>query len=109
MEVVKNKMAPPFREVEFDVLYNEGISKMGDMIDVAIENNIIQKAGSWFSMGADKIGQGRDAVKAYLKEYPDAYKTVENAVKEKLGIGVAKVDAVEGTAVATEEKAAKKK
>jgi recombination protein RecA len=86
VKVVKNKMAPPFKEVEFDVLYNEGISKMGDMIDVAIENDIIQKSGSWFSLGGEKIGQGRDSVKAYLKEYPDSYAHVENAVREKLGI-----------------------
>ena len=86
VKVVKNKMAPPFKEVEFDVLYNEGISKMGDMIDVAIENDIIQKSGSWFSLGGERIGQGRDSVKAYLKEYPDSYAQVENAVREKLGI-----------------------
>lgn len=86
VKVVKNKMAPPFKEVEFDILYNEGISKMGDLIDVAIENNIIQKSGSWFSFGSDKIGQGREAVKAYLKEYPDSFERVANAVKEKLGI-----------------------
>ena len=86
VKVVKNKMAPPFKEVEFDVLYNEGISKMGDMIDVAIENDIIQKSGSWFSLGGERIGQGRDSVKAYLKEYPDSYTQVENAVREKLGI-----------------------
>jgi recombination protein RecA len=89
VKVVKNKMAPPFKEVEFDILYNEGISRMGDLIDVAIEHNIIQKAGSWFSFGTDKIGQGRESVKAYLKEYADAYEKVARAVKEKLGIIVA--------------------
>jgi recombination protein RecA len=86
VKVVKNKMAPPFKEVEFDILYNEGISRMGDLIDVAIEHNIIQKSGSWFSFGTDKIGQGREAVKAYLKEYGDSYERVARAVKEKLGI-----------------------
>ncbi|MBS1902230.1 MAG: recombinase RecA [Bacteroidetes bacterium] len=111
VKVVKNKMAPPFREVEFDVLYNEGISKMGDMIDVAIENDIIQKSGSWFSFSGERIGQGRESVKAYLKEYPDAFKAVEQAVKVKLGIA----DAVEPAlgsaqkAATEEEKAAKKK
>src|ERR1043165_1022494 len=88
VKVVKNKMAPPFREVEFDVLYNEGISKLGDMIDVAIENDIIQKSGSWFSFGGERIGQGRESVKTYLKEYADSFKQVENAVRDKLGIGV---------------------
>lgn len=111
VKVVKNKMAPPFREVEFDVLYNEGISKMGDMIDVAIENDIIQKSGSWFSFSGERIGQGRESVKAYLKEYPDAFKAVETAVREKLGIANA-TDASfseNGKANADEEKAAKKK
>ncbi len=107
VKVVKNKMAPPFREVEFDVLYNEGISKLGDMIDVAIENDIIQKSGSWFSLLGERIGQGRDSVKAYLKEYPDAFKAVENAVREKLGI--AGTDAnFDAAKPAEEEKAAKK-
>ncbi|HET6511969.1 MAG TPA: recombinase RecA [Candidatus Kapabacteria bacterium] len=88
VKVVKNKMAPPFREVEFDVLYNEGISKLGDMIDVAIENDIVQKSGSWFSFAGERIGQGRESVKVFLKENPDAYEKVERAVREKLGITV---------------------
>ena len=88
VKVVKNKLAPPFREVEFDVLYNEGISKMGDMIDVGIENNIIQKSGSWFSFEGERIGQGRDSVKAYLKEDAKAFAKVETAVRKKLGIEI---------------------
>lgn len=110
VKVVKNKMAPPFREVEFDVLYNEGISKLGDMIDVAIENDIIQKSGSWFSYGGERIGQGRDSVKVYLKEYPDSYKSVENAVREKLGISIApEPPAATNGASATDAEKAKKK
>ncbi|HET9135022.1 MAG TPA: recombinase RecA [Candidatus Kapabacteria bacterium] len=108
VKVVKNKMAPPFREVEFDVLYNEGISKLGDMIDVAIENDIIQKSGSWFSFAGERIGQGRESVKTYLKEYADSFKSVENAVKDKLGIGVAATMNGNGAAVAEEEKGKKK-
>jgi len=88
VKVVKNKLAPPFREVEFDVLYNEGISKMGDMIDVGIENDIIQKSGSWFSFEGERIGQGRESVKAYLKENVDAFAKVEKAVRKKLGIEI---------------------
>jgi recombination protein RecA len=88
VKVVKNKLAPPFREVEFDVLYNEGISKMGDMIDVGIENNIIQKSGSWFSFEGERIGQGRDSVKVFLKENADSYAKVETAVRAKLGISL---------------------
>ncbi|MEO6940928.1 MAG: recombinase RecA [Candidatus Kapaibacterium sp.] len=88
VKVVKNKLAPPFREVEFDVLYNEGISKMGDMIDVGIEHDIIQKAGSWFSFAGERIGQGRDSVKTYLKENPEAFENVERLVRAKLGITI---------------------
>jgi recombination protein RecA len=108
VKVVKNKMAPPFREVEFDVLYNEGISKLGDMIDVAIENDIIQKSGSWFSFAGERIGQGRESVKTYLKEYADSFKQVENAVKDKLGIGAAPVASTNGVAAGEEEKGKKK-
>ncbi len=88
VKVVKNKLAPPFREVEFDVLYNEGISKMGDMIDVGIENDIIQKSGSWFSFEGERIGQGRESVKAFLKENADSFAKVEKAVRKKLGIEI---------------------
>ncbi len=88
VKVVKNKLAPPFREVEFDVLYNEGISKLGDMIDVGIEHDIIQKSGSWFSFAGERIGQGRDSVKTFLKENPDAFQKVESAVRKKLGIAL---------------------
>ncbi|HYM20688.1 MAG TPA: recombinase RecA [Candidatus Kapabacteria bacterium] len=109
VKVVKNKMAPPFREVEFDVLYNEGISKLGDMIDVAIESDIIQKSGSWFSFGGERIGQGRDSVKAYLKEYPESFKAVENAVREKLGISIVDAPTPNGKATAEDEKAVAKK
>jgi len=88
VKVVKNKLAPPFREVEFDVMYNEGISKLGDMIDVGIEHDIIQKSGSWFSFGGERIGQGRESVKVFLKENADAFQKVESAVRKKLGISL---------------------
>jgi recombination protein RecA len=111
VKVVKNKLAPPFREVEFDVLYNEGISKMGDMIDVGIENDIIQKSGSWFSFEGERIGQGRESVKAFLKENADSYAKVEKAVRKKLGIeiegiagGVAASGAVAAGGVIEEKK-----
>jgi recombination protein RecA len=115
VKVVKNKLAPPFREVEFDVLYNEGISKLGDMIDVAIENDIIQKSGSWFSFGGERIGQGRDSVKVYLKENEDAYAKVERDVRKKLGISieeeppmVSAKDIVPGGSPLVDEKSGKK-
>ncbi len=112
IKVVKNKLAPPFREVEFDVLYNEGISKLGDMIDVGIEHDIIQKAGSWFSFAGERIGQGRESVKTFLKDNPDAFAKVEWAVREKLGIQI-DTPALSKTQVgadgALEEKGGKKK
>ena len=86
VKVVKNKVAPPFREAQFDILYNEGISKIGDLIDLAVEHNIIAKAGSWFSYKEDRIGQGRDAVKKFLQENEKLLKTVEAETRKVLGL-----------------------
>ncbi len=86
VKVVKNKVAPPFREAQFDILYNEGISKLGDLIDAAVEQNIIAKSGSWFSYGSDRIGQGRDAVKKYLSENDNVAKTIDHDLRKKLGL-----------------------
>lgn len=86
VKVVKNKVAPPFKEAQFDILYNEGISKLGDLIDTAIEKNIIQKSGSWFSFKEERIGQGRDAVKKYLSENEAMAKEVFSLVKKSLGM-----------------------
>ncbi|MFA6542476.1 MAG: recombinase RecA [Bacteroidota bacterium] len=86
VKVVKNKVAPPFKEVQFDILYNEGISKLGDLIDVAVEHNIIAKSGSWFSYKEDRIGQGRDSVKAFLTANEATAKQIDTEVRTKLGI-----------------------
>jgi recombination protein RecA len=86
VKVVKNKVAPPFREALFDILYNEGISRLGDLIDTAVELNVIQKSGAWFSYGTERIGQGRDSVKKYLQDSPKLMTEVENTVREKLGL-----------------------
>lgn len=99
VKVVKNKMAPPFKETEFDILYNEGISKIGDLLDVATEMNVIQKSGSWFSYAEERLGQGRDAVRKYLKETPELLKRIEDQVKRELGIS-----GVEAAAAQDEEK-----
>ena len=80
-KIVKNKVAPPFREAEFEILYGEGISKWGEMVDLAVKLDIIQKSGSWFSMGEMRIGQGRDAVKAYMQANPDFAEQVENEIR----------------------------
>jgi recombination protein RecA len=86
VKVVKNKVAPPFKEVQFDILYNEGISRLGDLIDVAVEKNIIAKSGSWFSYKDERIGQGRDSVKAFLTANENLAKQIDLEVREKLGL-----------------------
>ena len=80
-KIVKNKVAPPFREAEFDILYGEGISKWGELVDLAVRLDIFQKSGSWFSMGELRLGQGRDAVKQYLKDNPEITEKIEAQVR----------------------------
>ncbi len=95
VKVVKNKVAPPFKQTEFDILYNEGISKHGELIDLGVEVGAIEKSGAWYSYGAERIGQGRDNVRLYLKENPDIADQIESAVKEKKGLnpnGIAEND-----------------
>jgi len=86
VKVVKNKLAPPFREAEFDIIFGEGISREGDVLDLAAENGIIEKSGAWYSYKGDRIGQGRDNSRVFLKENPDIMTAVENDVRTKLGI-----------------------
>ncbi len=81
VKIVKNKVAPPFREAEFDIMYGEGISKWGEMVDLAVRLDIIQKSGSWFSMGEMRLGQGRDAVKQYLQEHPELAEQIEAEIR----------------------------
>ena len=84
VKVVKNKVAPPFKEAVFDIMYGQGISKWSELIDLAVQMDIIQKSGSWFSMGDERIGQGKDSVKAYLQERPELAEQVEAQVRENL-------------------------
>ena len=84
VKVVKNKVAPPFREAHFDIMYGQGISKWGELVDLAVDMDIVQKSGSWFSMGDERIGQGKDSVKAFLQENPDIAEEVEAKVRENL-------------------------
>lgn len=84
VKVVKNKVAPPFRTAEFDILYGEGISKVGEIVDLGVSTNVITKSGSWFSYGDTKLGQGRDGVKAILKDNPELCEEIENAIVAKL-------------------------
>ncbi len=80
-KVVKNKMAPPFREAEFDIMYGEGISRLGELLDLAVKLELVQKSGSWFSMGETRLGQGRDAAKQYLKDNPETADSLEAAIR----------------------------
>lgn len=84
VKVAKNKVAPPFRQVEFDLMFGEGISKLGEIVDIAVENNIIKKSGSWFSYGDTKLGQGRDLVKQLLRDNPELQEEIEAKIREIL-------------------------
>jgi recombination protein RecA len=84
VKVVKNKMAPPFRECEFDIMYSQGISKEGDLLDLAADMNILQKSGTWYSFGEERLGQGRENVKDYMKDNPEFLEKIEILVRQKL-------------------------
>jgi len=86
VKVVKNKVAPPFKEVEFDIMYGVGISKEGDLLDLASNENIVEKSGAWFSYDGERIGQGREQAKTFLREHPEVLQKIENQVFEKFGI-----------------------
>jgi recombination protein RecA len=86
VKVVKNKLAPPFRQCEFDILFNEGISRLGDLLDLAVEAEIVEKSGSWYSYGDERIGQGRENVRDFLVEHGDIARKIEIAVREHHGL-----------------------
>ncbi len=86
VKVVKNKVAPPFREAEFDIMYGEGISKEGDLLDLAVEKRIVDKSGAWFAYGGDRLGQGRENAKQFLKEHVDVRQRIEDQVRRELGL-----------------------
>ena len=86
VKVVKNKVAPPFRTAEFDIMYGEGISKNGEIIDIGVDYEIIKKSGSWFSYQDTKLGQGRDAVKSLLNDNPELMEELEEKIKEAIKI-----------------------
>src|SRR5881296_1877541 len=86
VKVVKNKVAAPFREAEFDVMYGEGISREGDLLDLAVEKRIVEKSGAWFAFGGERLGQGRENAKQFLKENPSTFKAIEERVRKELGL-----------------------
>ncbi|MCB0258341.1 MAG: recombinase RecA [Calditrichaeota bacterium] len=107
VKIVKNKLAPPFRECEFDIMYSQGISREGDLLDLASDMNILQKSGTWYSFGDERLGQGRENVKAYLKENVEFREKLEKLVRQKLHLDP---DAPEATPAAeADNKNAKKK
>jgi recombination protein RecA len=82
VKVVKNKLAPPFKEVEFDIIFGEGISKEGEMVDLGVEAGVIEKAGAWYAYGETRIGQGKENTKEYLKKHQEVAKEIENKILE---------------------------
>jgi len=86
IKVVKNKMAPPFREAEFDIIYGEGISKEGDLIDLGVVQNLVEKSGSWYSYKGERIGQGRENARQFLKDNPDVFKKLDAELRKALGL-----------------------
>ncbi len=96
VKVVKNKVAPPFKQAEFDILYGEGISREGEIVDLGSVHNIVEKSGAWYSYNGDRIGQGKDNAREYLREHPEVALEIENKIREKLGV------ATRGAAAAAE-------
>jgi len=94
VKIVKNKVAPPFREAEFDVMYGEGISKEGDLLDLAVDRKIVEKSGTWFAFDGERLGQGRENVKQFLKDNPATFKSMEAKVRKELGLTQDEVAAV---------------
>ena len=86
VKIVKNKLAPPFRDAEFDILYNQGISYEGDLIDKAVEKKLIDKSGAWYSYKGERLGQGRDNAKQFIREHPDLAATLDTKLREMLGL-----------------------
>ncbi len=91
VKVVKNKVAPPFKMVEFDIMYGEGISKVGELVDLGVTANVVEKSGSWYSYEGERIGQGRDNAKAFLKQNPDMAKKIEAAIRANAGLIAARI------------------
>lgn len=87
VKIVKNKIAPPFKEAEFDIMFGKGISKEGDILDLAVSCNLVSKSGAWFAYNGDKIGQGRENAKTYLREHPEVMEELETKIREHYNIG----------------------
>lgn len=104
VKIIKNKVAPPFRQAEFDIMYNEGISKEGNIIDVGVKEEIVQKSGAWFSYGDIRLGQGRENAKSYLKENPEVALEIENKIREKHNLPLSSPVIEKNNEIANEKK-----
>jgi recombination protein RecA len=104
VKVVKNKVAPPFREVEFDIIFNEGISKAGELVDIGVDKGIIDKAGAWYSFRGERIGQGREGVKTFLKENPEIASTIDAEIRKLLGFVKENVEVLVPTTTKSDSK-----
>jgi recombination protein RecA len=107
VKVVKNKVAAPFKTAEFDILYGEGISRLGEVLDLGVASNVVEKSGAWFAYKGEKIGQGRDNSREFLKENPDLAFEIENKVREHLGIPLLPSSGVSSAASSAPEEAEK--
>jgi recombination protein RecA len=106
VKVVKNKVAPPFREANFDILYGEGISREGEIVELGVLHKLVEKSGAWYAYKGEKIGQGKDNAREFLKANPDIAAEIENSIRE--AVGVAKLDVVEKAPAKASEKSSGK-
>ena len=91
VKVVKNKVAPPFKQVEFDIMYGEGVSKVGELIDLGVKAGVVEKSGAWFSYDSQRLGQGRENAKSFLRQNPEAAARIEQAIRENAGLIAEKI------------------
>ncbi len=108
VKVVKNKIAPPFKEAEFDIMFGEGISMVGDILDLAAENNIVNKSGAWYAYNGNKIGQGRENAKQYLRDNPEVCTEIERKVRELFNLETGNAEGTEAQSALAEDKKAEK-
>jgi recombination protein RecA len=105
VKVVKNKLAPPFKQVEFDIMYGEGVSKMGEILDLGVKAGVVEKSGAWFSYDSQRLGQGRENAKSFLKANPDISTKIETAIRQNSGLIAEQILAGEREADDSEEPA----
>jgi recombination protein RecA len=86
VKIVKNKVAPPFKQVEFDIMYGEGVSKLGELVDLGVKASIVEKSGAWFSFDSQRIGQGRENAKQFLRQHPEIAEKIETSIRQNAGL-----------------------